>query len=118
MVKSGSSLCWLTKQKRRNCAGPLLTVSSMLQKIQSGDLDMSVDVCDLLNSKALLYIDAAEVYTLNIALGPENIQSGTFDLMEIHPHLMLGVTAALIPLLQANQSPRSHIMSCVTVRLC
>lgn len=59
----------------------------------------------LLLSGALRYVDAAEICTLNVALSPGDRRPDT-DLIEVHPHLMLGVTAAMIPLLQCNQSPR------------
>lgn len=67
--------------------------------------DDSVD--HLLATGALRYVDAAEVAVLDLALEPAETRTRPIDLLEVHAHLMLGVTAALIPLLQANQSPRN-----------
>ena len=70
------------------------------------------DVAGMLTAGDLRYVDAAEVGALDVALDPGAVaarlgQGINVDLMEVHAHLMLGVTAALIPLLQANQSPRN-----------
>lgn len=65
----------------------------------------SVDA--LVSRGAIRYVDAAEVAVLDLALDPEVSRQRPVDLLEVHAHLMLGVTAALIPLLQANQSPRN-----------
>lgn len=43
--------------------------------------------------------------TLDVALWP--VSPGPRDVLEVHPSLILGVTAGLIPILQANQSPPS-----------
>ena len=77
--------------------------------------DMSpgaTDVQVLLDQRVLRYVDAAEIATLDVALdttilGERRKHGRTVDLLEIHAHLILGVTAGLIPLLQANQSPRN-----------
>lgn len=63
----------------------------------------------MLAAGVLRYIDAAEVSSLEVALDPGVVaaRGGTVDVMEVHAHLMLGVTAALIPFIQANQSPRN-----------
>lgn len=55
------------------------------------------------------YVDSAEISSLDVALNMRTIleRETKPDLLELHAHLMLGVTASLIPFLQANQSPRN-----------
>lgn len=56
-------------------------------------------------------VDAAESATLDILQEPNRIQEAPdrhYDLCEVHAILMLGITAACIPLLQCNQSPRNQ----------
>ena len=57
-------------------------------------------------------VNAAEIATMDVALNPQILlerqnQNKSVDFLEVHAHLMLGVTAGLIPLLQTNQSPRN-----------
>lgn len=59
----------------------------------------SVD--DLVKERCLLFVDAAECCTRNICIDPcspsARTDSAAFDSAEVHPILMLGVTAACIP---------------------
>lgn len=73
-----------------------------------GESDLAGGVDDLIERGVLRYVDATEVAAAEVALFPSDARCGATKktLLEIHAHLMLGVTAALIPLLQANQSPR------------
>jgi DNA-directed RNA polymerase subunit B len=81
---------------------PLLTVPQCAVLTQEANVDA------LLQSKVLRFVDAAEITTLDVALFPATLHTRPdVDLLEVHAHLILGVTAALIPLLQANQSPRN-----------
>jgi hypothetical protein len=86
-------------------------VRPLLSLRPSGELSAPFGVLELdqlLLEKHVVYADAAEVYTRPVRLGPHRGPDPppAADLMENYPHLILGVTAALIPLLQANQSPR------------
>ena len=67
--------------------------------------DASVD--DLLAEGRLRYVDPAECATLDLSIDVAE-GGGPCDAVEVHALLMLGVTAACIPLLQCNQSPRNH----------
>ena len=69
--------------------------------------EASVD--DLLQSEQLRYMDAAEVSNRNVCLDPTKPDPtrDDYDSTEVHPILMLGVTAACIPFIQCNQSPRN-----------
>jgi DNA-directed RNA polymerase beta subunit len=57
----------------------------------------SMDVDDLIQNGYIRYIDAAECGTLDVAMSTSVLADRPCDLLEIHPHLMLGVTAACIP---------------------
>ena len=81
---------------------PLLCVDRLQHAL---DGNHSVD--DLLDLKVLRYVDASEIATLDVALYPRVMLERTVQLLEIHAHIILGVTAGLIPFLQANQSPRN-----------
>jgi hypothetical protein len=67
------------------------------------------EVDAMLAAGVLRFVDAAELATRDVALDPTTLRARreAVDLMEVHAHLILGVTAALIPFLQNNQSPRN-----------
>lgn len=85
--------------------------------------ELSGSVEELLESGRIRYVDAMEAATADIALFPEDARNGRKagtlffyggkkrdpppNLLEIDAHLMLGVTATLIPIIQCNQSPRN-----------
>ena len=67
-----------------------------------------LDVDDLLRMRALRYVDAAEAHARNIHMDATRPVTGgedDRDLAEVHPILMLGVTAACIPFLQPGSPP-------------
>ena len=68
---------------------------------------------EMLCSGFLVYADAAEAVTHNISLSVKTVQSDT-TLCEIHPMLLLGVTASTIPFIQCNQSPRNTYQTSMT----
>jgi DNA-directed RNA polymerase beta subunit len=89
--------------------------------------DAGTDAATLFADRCIRYMDAAEVSSLDVALVRRPIPAGTgigrrgpnvaqltakrqrgveVDLMEVHAHLILGVTAALIPFLQATGGRR------------
>jgi DNA-directed RNA polymerase subunit B len=72
-------------------------------------LNPNANVDCLIKQGVLRYVDAAEISTLDVALIPSILETRSEKphLLEVHANLILGVTAALIPLLQANQSPRN-----------
>lgn len=60
----------------------------------------------------ITYLDIGEINTQRIAINVETIQQARqeekrYTACEIHPALMLGVTASLIPFIEYNQSPRN-----------
>ena len=60
----------------------------------------------------LVYLDIAEMNTHRIAIDLKTMQQASstkrrYTVCEIHPALILGVTASLIPFIEYNQSPRN-----------
>jgi DNA-directed RNA polymerase II subunit RPB2 len=71
---------------------------------------------DLVASGVVEYIDTLEEETTMIAVSPENLQQQedgsamycqTWTHCEIHPAMILGVCASIIPFPDHNQSPRN-----------
>lgn len=60
------------------------------------------DVDALIQGRLLRYVDAAEIASLRVALEPSVARQRPVDLIEVHAHLILGVTAALIPNLRRD----------------
>jgi hypothetical protein len=89
---------------------PLLIPSQLPVGVENAAID------ELLRDKMLRYVDAAEISTMEVAMSPRSMHWHSKDLMEVHAHLILGVTAALIPMLQANQSPRNAYQTSMVPR--
>jgi len=68
---------------------------------------------DLLIRGYVEYIDGEEEENLWIAMTPEQLQLGHTH-CEIHPSLMLGVCASMIPFSDHNQSPRNTYQSAMS----
>merc|ERR550534_182841 len=72
---------------------------------------------DLVASGVVEYIDTLEEETAMIAMSPEDLRQGkdgycsTFTHCEIHPAMILGVCASIIPFPDHNQSPRNTYQS-------
>lgn len=69
---------------------------------------------ELVASGVVEYIDTLEEETVMIAMSPEdlkqekdNIYCATYTHCEIHPAMILGVCASIIPFPDHNQSPRN-----------
>jgi DNA-directed RNA polymerase beta subunit len=77
---------------------PLLSVNWCKTTIRPAEQDIVVD--KLIRTGGLRYLDAAECSAFDIAWTYDILVERMCDFMEIHPHLMLGVTAACIPFLQ------------------
>ena len=88
---------------------PLLVAPVDFDALRPGE-----SIEELLRMRMLRYVDASESFTLDIQIDPltkyddalcDDHDERRFDLAEIHPVLMLGVTASSIPLLQCIQGP-------------
>uniref|UniRef100_A0A914XX00 DNA-directed RNA polymerase subunit beta n=1 Tax=Panagrolaimus superbus TaxID=310955 RepID=A0A914XX00_9BILA len=70
---------------------------------------------DLMGNGVVELIDALEEETVMIAMVPEDLKSGgycdTYTHCEIHPAMILGVCASIIPFPDHNQSPRNTYQS-------
>lgn len=72
---------------------------------------------DLLGSGVVEYIDTLEEETVMIAMTPDDLRDSetaycsTYTHCEIHPSMILGVCASIIPFPDHNQSPRNTYQS-------
>jgi DNA-directed RNA polymerase II subunit RPB2 len=62
---------------------------------------------DAVESGVIVYVDGYEVDFATVAMRPENVVVGTTDFLEIHPSLILGVSANRIPFPEHSQAPRN-----------
>jgi DNA-directed RNA polymerase II subunit RPB2 len=70
---------------------------------------------DLIGEGVVEYLDTLEEETCMIAMNPEDLEHteycSTFTHCEIHPSMILGVCASIIPFPDHNQSPRNTYQS-------
>jgi len=71
---------------------------------------------DLLTAGLVEYIDTEEEETTMVAMEPSDLSSGdtystTYTHCEIHPSMILGICASIIPFPDHNQSPRNTYQS-------
>jgi hypothetical protein len=57
------------------------------------------------------YVDPSEIENSVIAMSPEYVRLQHNDFMEIHPTMMLGIMASMIPFADHSQSPRNCYQS-------
>ncbi|MEM2141666.1 MAG: DNA-directed RNA polymerase subunit B [Candidatus Thorarchaeota archaeon] len=108
-----------TNEVQVNCdAGrvrrPLIVVENGRSRLTDEHLRMITEgtwgFSDLLRNGIVEFLDAEEEENTLIALYPENIGPNTTHL-EIVPSTILGISAALIPFPERNQSPRNVYMA-------
>uniref|UniRef100_A0A8C5KSY9 DNA-directed RNA polymerase subunit beta n=1 Tax=Jaculus jaculus TaxID=51337 RepID=A0A8C5KSY9_JACJA len=79
--------------------------------------DKETDWQDLVASGVVEYIDTLEEETVMLAMTPDDLQEkevaycSTYTHCEIHPSMILGVCASIIPFPDHNQSPRNTYQS-------
>lgn len=68
---------------------------------------------NLVHENKIVYIDVSEIENYVVAMFPKNLNECKYnnDLCEIHPSMMLGVMASIIPFPDHNQSPRNCYQS-------
>lgn len=103
------------------CCRPLFIVKDGKALIKKGDIDRlrtdaEYDWTQLLSSGLVEYIDIEEEETAMIAMEPEDLSasagySSTYTHLEIHPSIILGICASIIPFPDHNQSPRNTYQS-------
>jgi DNA-directed RNA polymerase subunit B len=93
---------------------PLIVVENGRSRLTEEHLRMITDgewgFSDLLRNGIVEFLDAEEEENTLIAMYPEDIGPGTTHL-EIVPSTILGISAALIPFPERNQSPRNVYMA-------
>uniref|UniRef100_A0A6C0JVU3 DNA-directed RNA polymerase n=1 Tax=viral metagenome TaxID=1070528 RepID=A0A6C0JVU3_9ZZZZ len=95
---------------------PLLIVENNELTLKMEHLDPNYKWSDLLTSGIIEYIDSLESENIMIAMRPNDLdtQSVSYTHCEIHPSLMLGVCASIIPFPDHNQSPRNTYQSAMS----
>ena len=100
------------------CIRPLFVVKNnklnipkrMVTKIKRGKFEWF----DLITENVVEFIDIEEISNVMIAQNQDILETNKdikYDYCEIHPSLILGTSASLIPLLNHNQSPRNAYQS-------
>uniref|UniRef100_H2Y4I5 DNA-directed RNA polymerase subunit beta n=1 Tax=Ciona savignyi TaxID=51511 RepID=H2Y4I5_CIOSA len=102
---------------------PLLIVENQKLLLKKRHIDQlkeeynSYSWQDLVASGVVEYIDPLEEETIMLAMFPEDLQDkgeqycSTYSHCEIHPAMILGVCASIIPFPDHNQSPRNTYQS-------
>ncbi|CAJ0955646.1 unnamed protein product, partial [Mesorhabditis belari] len=101
---------------------PLLIVENLkltlkkthIDKLKDRDSGSQYSWSDLVGGGVVELIDAQEEESSMIAMFPEDLHSGycdTYTHCEIHPAMILGVCASIIPFPDHNQSPRNTYQS-------
>ena len=101
------------------CIRPLLIVKNNQLVIMKNQkfLDGKYTWNDLINDGCIEMIDVEESENCLIAMYPDDLikdKHKEYTHCEIHPSLMLGVTASLIPFPDHNQSPRNTYQSAMS----
>jgi DNA-directed RNA polymerase II subunit RPB2 len=87
---------------------PLFSLKN--NKIPNFNSDLSWN--DMVDNCIIKYRDAAELENMVVAMELSNLNSNIkYDLCEIHPCLMMGVCASIIPFPDHSQSPRNCYQS-------
>ncbi|VDN50477.1 unnamed protein product [Dracunculus medinensis] len=100
---------------------PLLIVEKQKLALKKKHIDQLKDTSinyswsDLVAGGVVELIDAMEEETIMLAMMPEDLKAGgycdTYTHCEIHPAMILGVCASIIPFPDHNQSPRNTYQS-------
>lgn len=96
----------------------LVLKKSHIYRLQGVDDENKLNWSDLFLNGMIEFIDAEEEETIMIAfkpkdldLSPEELYSTTYTHCEIHPSMILGICASIIPFPDHNQSPRNTYQS-------
>ncbi|OWK13599.1 POLR2B, partial [Cervus elaphus hippelaphus] len=114
-----------TLRKLRRQMDIIVSEVSMIRDIREREIRIYTDagrICrplliDLVASGVVEYIDTLEEETVMLAMTPDDLQEkevaycSTYTHCEIHPSMILGVCASIIPFPDHNQSPRNTYQS-------
>ena len=106
------SIAWVVMENRILIETDTGRLVRPVFRVEDGKLlprPMSNDWDDWVRS-CVEYVDASESETIRIAMTPEEITKYHTH-CEIHPHMILGHMASMIPLSNHNQSPRNAYQS-------
>ncbi|UYV67214.1 POLR2B [Cordylochernes scorpioides] len=78
----------------------LLLTKRDVEAIESGHSDWN----HLVATGKIVYVDTSEEQVVRIALKPEDLRQAYYNYCEIHPSVILGTCASIIPFPQHNQS--------------
>jgi DNA-directed RNA polymerase II subunit RPB2 len=88
---------------------PLLTLTNNQLNLQTDKPKYKWS--SLVKKDIIRYVDASEIEQSVIAMTPQILSSQQSDYCEIHPSLMLGIMASMIPFPDHSQSPRNCYQS-------
>uniref|UniRef100_A0A914C9Z3 DNA-directed RNA polymerase subunit beta n=1 Tax=Acrobeloides nanus TaxID=290746 RepID=A0A914C9Z3_9BILA len=95
--------------------GKLALKKRHIEKLKDRENGVEFAWSDLVGGGVVELIDALEEETIMLAMMPEDIKAGgycdTYTHCEIHPAMILGVSASIIPFPDHNQSPRNTYQS-------
>lgn len=93
------------------CCRPLIVVEN-LKKLESFEQNAKLNWTDILSKGIVEYVDVTESEELLIAMNMDDLKTrDDYTHLEIHPSVMLGVCASIIPFIGHNQSPRNIYQS-------
>ena len=93
-------------------SGRLIRPLFSLDQNKLNPIDTSTTWYEMVDEGIVKYRDAAELENMVIAMEQENLLRKTkYDLCEIHPSMMMGVCASIIPFPDHSQSPRNCYQS-------
>lgn len=89
---------------------------SHITQLQNGEFNSEKPFTTIMEKGLIEYVDCEEEETCMIAMKPkdigyENSYSSTYTHCEIHPSMILGICASIIPFPDHNQSPRNCYQS-------
>lgn len=90
---------------------PLLTLKDNKLRIPPINTNQKYDWDNLMKVGFVQYLDASEIENIVIGMTPKILDIQRCDYCEIHPTVMLGIVAAMIPFSDHSQSPRNCYQS-------
>lgn len=98
-----------------NTDGKLALKRKHIDQLKESDLGENYTWSNLVGDGVVELIDAMEEETIMVAMVPQDLKSreycSTYTHCEIHPAMILGVCASIIPFPDHNQSPRNTYQS-------
>jgi DNA-directed RNA polymerase II subunit RPB2 len=93
---------------------PLYVVEDQKLKIYSDPNSSSLTWEQCIQKGYIVWVDSNEVEISVIAMNESDLEDGVYDYCEIHPSVVLGVCATLVPFPDHSQAPRNCYSSSMT----